>query len=71
MKNLTNLVAFFLMSTLTVLGQTVNNSQFMESQGKFYVVIGVVLIIFLGIVLFLLRTEKRLNKLEKEINDDI
>jgi CcmD family protein len=43
----------------------------MESQGKFYVVIGVVLIIFLGIVLFLLRTEKRLNKLEKEINDDI
>ncbi len=71
MKNITNLVACFFMSTLTVLGQTKNNSHFMESQGKFYVVIGVVLIIFLGIVLFLLRTEKRLNKLEKEINDDI
>lgn len=41
---------------------------FMESAGKIYVVIAVILIIFIGIVLFLFRLDRKLTKLEYQIN---
>lgn len=36
-------------------------------EGKIYIVIAVLLIIFIGIILYLVRLEKKINKLEKEI----
>jgi CcmD family protein len=38
----------------------------MRSDGKIYVVVAVLSIVFVGIILFLVRLERRLNKLEKE-----
>ena len=40
-----------------------------RSEGKIYIVITVVGIIFLALVVFLIVLERRLNKLEKQINN--
>ena len=40
---------------------------FFNSNGKIYVVIGVVLIVLLGIFSYLFVTERKLNRLEKEL----
>ncbi|HMS51576.1 MAG: hypothetical protein IT272_08155 [Chitinophagales bacterium] len=44
----------------------VEMADFFYSSGKIYVVIGVIAIIFIGIVLFLIWLERRIAKLEKE-----
>jgi CcmD family protein len=40
---------------------------FFNSNGKIYVVIGVVLIVLVGIFTYLFVTERKLNRLEKEL----
>jgi CcmD family protein len=40
----------------------------MRSNGKIYVVVAVILTIFAGIVLYLVRLDRKLSKLEKNIN---
>jgi uncharacterized membrane protein YcjF (UPF0283 family) len=40
----------------------------MRSNGKIYVVVAVILTIFAGIILYLIRLERKLSKLEKETN---
>ena len=40
---------------------------FFNSNGKLYVVIGVVLIVLVGIFGYLFATERKLNRLEKEL----
>jgi hypothetical protein len=44
--------------------QAQGNRDFMRETGKINVVVGVLLLIFAGVVLFLLRLEKKLTKLE-------
>lgn len=41
----------------------------MQSSGKFYVVIAVVLAMFIGILIFLFILEKKLSNLERQIQD--
>lgn len=41
---------------------------FLRSTGKIYVVIAILLAIFIGIVLFLIRLDKKLTKIENQIN---
>lgn len=43
---------------------------FFRSTGKIYTVLAVVLILFFVIIYFLVRLESKLNKLEKQINDE-
>jgi hypothetical protein len=40
----------------------------MRSSGKIYVVIAVILTIFSGIIIYLVRLDKKITKLEKEIS---
>ena len=42
---------------------------FMRSIGKIYVVVGVIAIIFIGIVLYLVRLDLKISKLEKIIKE--
>lgn len=42
----------------------------LQSDGKFYSVIAVVVILFLGILLYLWRLEKKLNLIEIQIRDE-
>jgi hypothetical protein len=46
------------------------NRDFMRETGKIYVVVGVILLIFLGIVWQLLRLDRSLTKIEHQLNDD-
>jgi CcmD family protein len=41
---------------------------FLRSTGKIYVVIAILVAIFIGIVLFLIRLDKKLTKIENQIN---
>lgn len=43
---------------------------YMRQTGKINVVFGVILIIFLGIVWYLIRLERKINHLEKKINHE-
>lgn len=61
---------FFLCLSLLASAQQQNTekgpvNELFRSDGKIYVVVGVLVIIFLGIVLFLSRLERRISKLEK------
>lgn len=57
-----------IISTLLLFGSllslTAGSLDFMRSTGKIYVVFGVILILFFGIVLFLIMLERRIKKLE-------
>ncbi|MCC7245719.1 MAG: CcmD family protein [Saprospiraceae bacterium] len=46
------------------------NRDFMRETGKIYVVIGVILLIFIGIVWYLIRLDKKLTNIEHQLNDD-
>lgn len=46
-----------------------DNQDFMRSIGKMYVVYGVIIVIFIVLVIFLIYLDRRLAKLENQIND--
>ncbi len=46
------------------------NGDFMRETGKIYVVTAVIVAIFLGIVFFLLRLERRLTNIEHQIQEE-
>ena len=65
-RKLTFLFSFLLIQ-LCLLAQT-NNVQMadtMRSNGKIYVVVAVIITIFAGIILYLIRLDRKLTKLEK------
>jgi len=62
------LLVTFLCTTNSLLAQS-ENVDFMRSIGKIYVVVAVIVISFIGMVAFLFYMEKRLTKLENQIND--
>jgi CcmD family protein len=45
-----------------------NDADFMRSMGKMYVVLAVIAAIFIGIVFFLIHLDRKLTKLENQIN---
>ncbi len=45
------------------------NPDFARSIGKIYVVVAVILAIFIGIVVFLIYLDRKLTKLENQINN--
>jgi hypothetical protein len=46
------------------------DTDFMRSIGKIYVVVGVMLLLFLGIVFYLILLDRRLTKFENQIKSD-
>jgi len=66
-------IVSLLLLSLAILPQLVaqNNEQdFMRSIGKIYVVVAVIIAVFLGIVFFLFYLDRRLTKLENQINEN-
>lgn len=66
------LSAFMVLCFMTVMGmaQNPNNVEMadkMRSEGKIYVVVGVVLIILLGMFAYLIAMDRKLNKLQEEL----
>lgn len=46
------------------------SEDFLRSTGKIYVVVAVIVITFLGIVAYLFYIDRKLNKLEEQINNE-
>jgi CcmD family protein len=67
MKKTLSLLTFCVLATITTLSAQPESADFMRSTGKIYVVIAVLCIIFIGIVLFLINLDRKLQRLEKEI----
>lgn len=61
--------SFFLLAQNLLFAES-SHDQFMRSNGKIYVVIGVLISIFIGFVIFMVIMERRLKKLEKELNEN-
>ena len=59
-------IAFLLCMTIIANAQGEKQTDFMRSNGRIYVVIAVILTILAGIILYLVRLEKKLSKLEKD-----
>lgn len=65
-KALTTL-SFLLLPLTFLLAQ--QDTDFMRSMGKMHVVVAVILTLFLGIVIYLIRLDRKLTKLEDQIKN--
>ncbi len=65
MKRLINSFLLVLLPFLSM-AQDVEMAEVMRSNGKIYVVVGVIAIIFVGLVVYLISIDRRLKKIEKE-----
>jgi hypothetical protein len=69
LKYLSAFVAL-LLSSSTIYAQTDGNSvdmaDMMRSNGRIFVVVAVVVVILIGLILYLVRLDKKISKLEKE-----
>jgi CcmD family protein len=48
----------------------IQGNDFLRNTAKIYVVVGVIAIVFIGIVIFLIRLDKKLTKLENQIKNE-
>ncbi|HEY4800615.1 MAG TPA: CcmD family protein [Bacteroidia bacterium] len=62
------LFTFFLLNSVLAFSQEVEMADQLRSSGKIYVVVGVVLVILIGLLLFLFLIERKVGKIEKQIN---
>jgi CcmD family protein len=68
----TAIIAFILslFSAVSVRAQQgVEMADVMRSEGKIYIVVAVIAIIFIGIVIYMISLDRKLSKLEKELTD--
>ncbi|MCB0618842.1 MAG: CcmD family protein [Saprospiraceae bacterium] len=71
MKTARYLLPVLCLLTITpAFGQVAEGGDFMHSIGKIYVVLAVVLAIFIAIILFLVFLERKLTKLENQIQQN-
>lgn len=68
-KSIFSFVAAMVVS-LEIFAQPTENQDFMRSIGKIYVVVSIILLIFLGIVVFLVILDRKINKLEQQIKNN-
>ena len=71
MKKIISLItAFILLSNNALKAQNTERVDFMRNTGMIYVVVGVILIIFIGIIVYLINIDRKLTKLENQINQN-
>ena len=64
-RRITYLLFFFLSNVLIGQNDAVEMADVMRSNGKIYVVVGIMTIIFVGIVIYMFIMESRIRKLKK------
>lgn len=69
MKKAISFLFFLLVLGLELLTGQSGSTDFMRSIGKIYVVVAVIVTIFIGIVFFLVYLDRKLTKLEDQINE--
>lgn len=66
MRKLFLLILSILFSAIELMAQNTNDTSVMASNGKIYVVLAVCLTIFAGIVIYLIRIDRKVSRLEKK-----
>jgi hypothetical protein len=69
MKKYYLLILGFLVAQICPLFAHGGGEDFMRSRGKIFVVVAVIVAVFLGLVAFMIFLERRLTKLENQIQD--
>ena len=68
MKSLSKLtLLFLLLLSQTVFAQTAEMADAMRSNGKIYVVVAIILIIFAGLIVYLAMMDRKITRLEKKL----
>ncbi len=67
MKKAKAIINFILTFSTTILNAQNDGGDFMRNTGKINVVVGVLLIVFIGIIIFLVNLDRKLTKLEIQI----
>jgi len=65
MKSFISTILCCLFMISPAIAQNVEMADIMRSNGKIYVVVAVIAIIFIGLMVYLYRIDKRVNKLEE------
>ena len=65
MKKIIYSILFCLFTVSNSFSQEVEMANIMRSNGKIYVVVSVIAIIFIGLMIYLFRIDQRVKKLEK------
>ena len=69
MKKVSTLLLLIIISTFNALAQSssgVEMATALRSSGKIYVVVAAILIVFVGVVAYLISIDRKLSKLEKK-----
>ncbi len=70
MKNIKKITSLLALLLVSVIGfaqdKKVEMADLMRSNGRIYVVVAVVLTILIGLILYVLRLDRKIGKLEKE-----
>lgn len=66
MRKIILLILISLFSIQQLIAQTVNDNGVMVSEGKIYVVLSVCVTIFAGIIIYLIRLDRKISALEKK-----
>lgn len=70
MRKITNALLFLLILSGNLFAQTsdgVDMADAMRSNGKIFVVVGVIAIVFTGIIIYLVSIDKKISRLEKKV----
>lgn len=65
MKRLLNLLVL-LVTPIFAFASDIEMADLLHQNGKIYVVVGVIAIIFVGLIVYLIAIDRRLTKIEKE-----
>jgi len=68
-KTLPNIILTFLLFLVSTAAQA-ENTDFIRSTGKIYVVVALIASVFIGIVFFMVYLERKLTNLENQIKDN-
>ena len=62
-------LSFLLLLSANLLLAQGSESDFFRSIGKIYVVVAIIVVTFIGIAIFLFYMERKISRLEREINE--
>lgn len=62
------LISTFFLQSIATAQEKVDMADIMRSNGKIYVVVAIILTIFAGLVIYLVRLDRKISKLEKNNN---
>lgn len=69
MKRIVSL-ALLLLSAFTGYAQEIEMADTMRAQGKIYVVVAILMIIFVGLIGYLIRLDSKVTRLERKLDEN-